>query len=191
MGDLRVLQAWGVKHLRSLVISFDVAIGKIEAVVGTDITVATAGESGEVTDVGGLVFGDVADTVAFMSNYLDGVLVVGVGRVGFQGGSELAEVFINVFAMCDACNGEFDVVANTLILWPDADVISFVLDTEVAKTLHLRVVDGLTRRRLLLLIGFILLFTGVVRLVRHISFVGLFMSQPVSHQNDGYYDKKY
>ena len=62
----------------SLVIFGDVAIGKIKAVVGADVTVATAGESGEVTDVGGLVFGDVADTVAFTGDYLDSILVVRV-----------------------------------------------------------------------------------------------------------------
>lgn len=99
-----------------------------------------------------------------------------------------------MFAMRDACNGEFEIVTYALILWPDADVIAFVLYTEVAKTLHMRVADGLTRGRLLLTSWCILLFTGVVRLGQHVSFVGLFVgietSQPVSHQNDGYNEKK-
>jgi len=191
MGVSRVLQARGVKHLRSLVISCDVTISEIYVVAGADVAVTATGESDEVTDVLRLVFGDVADTVAFMSDYLDGVLVVWVGRVGFQGGSELAKVLIYMLAMCDACNGKFEIVTYALILWPDTDMVAFVLNAEIAEMLHLRGVDGLTRRRLLLLSGFILLFTGVLRLWQHVFFVGLCMSQPVSSQNDGYYDKKY
>jgi hypothetical protein len=213
MGGLCVLQALGVKHLRSLVISCDVTIGEIEAVVGTDVTVTAAGERGEVTDVLRLVFGDVANAVAFMSDYLDSVLVVGVGRVGFQGGSELAKVLIYMFAVRDACNGKFEIIHTliTLILWPDADVVAFIFDAEVLKFLDwcIRitatnhylyiwffnrvtvVIEQVEMGRLLLLSGFILFFTCVVRLVQHISFVGLCMSQPVSSQNDGYYDKKY
>ena len=195
MEVLRVLREWSVKHLQSfLIMIWNITISEIHAVVGADITVAAAGESGEVTDIGGLVFGDIADTVAFTGDYLDSVLVVLVGRVGFQGGSELAKVFIYMFAMRDARNGEFEIVTYALILWPDADVIAFVLDTEIAEPLHLRGVDGLTRGRLLLLSGFILFFTGAVRLGQHVSFVGLFVgietSQPVSHQNDGYNEKK-
>jgi hypothetical protein len=164
------------------------------AVVGTYVAVTATGESGEVTDVLRLVFGDVADTVAFTGDYFDGVLVVGIGRVGFQGGSELTEVLIYMFAVRDTCNGKLEIVTNTLILWPDADMVAFVFDTEIAETLHPRVVDGLTRGMLLLFSGFILLFTGVVRIGQHVSFVGLFdkveMSQPVNQQNGGYNEKK-
>ncbi len=124
-----------------------------------------------------------------MSDYLDGVLVVGVGRVGFQGGSELAKVLIYMFAVRDACNGKLEIVTYELIFWPDADVVSFVLDTEIAEPFHLRGVDGLTRGWLLLLNGFILLFTGVVRLGQNVSFVWLFVVTK-SHQNDDYNEKK-
>ena len=138
MEVLRVLQTSGVKHLRSLVIFCYVTIGEIEAVIGPDVAVATAGESGEVTDVGGLVFGDVADTVTITGDYLDSVLVVGIGRVGFQGGSELSEVFVDVFAMCDACNREFEIIhtLNAVILGPDTDVITFVFDAEIFQFLN-------------------------------------------------------
>jgi len=193
MGVLCVLQTLGVKHLRSLVIFCDVTIGKIVAVVSADVAVTTTGERGEVTDVLRLVFGDVADAVAFAGDYLDSVLVVGVSRVGFQDGSELAKVLIYMFAVRDACNGKFEIIhtLDALILGPDTDMVAFVLNAEIAELLHLRGVDRLTRGRLLLLSGFILLFTGVFRLGQHVSFVGLCMSQPVSSQNDGYYDKKY
>lgn len=137
MGVLRVLQAWGVKHLRSFVFICDVTISEIHAVVGTDVTVATTGERGEVTDVGGLVFGDVADAVAFTGDYLDSVLVVGIGWVGLQGGSELADVLIYMFAVRYACNGKFEII-NTLdaiILGPDTDMVAFIFDAEVAETL--------------------------------------------------------
>ena len=137
MGVSRVLQARGVKHLRSLVIFCYVTIREIHAVVGADVTVTAAGESDEVTDVLRLVFGNVADTVAFMSDYLDGVLVVGVGRVWFQGGNELAKVLIYMLAMCDARNIELEIIHTliTLILWPDADVVAFIFDAEVLKFL--------------------------------------------------------
>ena len=125
---------------------FNITISEIHSVVCADITVATAWESGEVTDVGGLVFRDVADTVPFTGDYLDGFFVVGVGRVGFQGGTELAEVFINVFAMCDACNGEFEVVTYALILGPNANVVAFVLDAEVSKILNTWFVNGMRSR---------------------------------------------
>ena len=105
----------------------------MHAVVGADVAVTATGESDEVTDVGGLVFWDVAYSVAFTSDYLDSILVVWVSRVGFQGGSELAEVLIYMFSMCDARNGELEIVTKALILWPDTDMVAFVLDTEVLK----------------------------------------------------------
>ena len=154
--------------------------------------------------------------MAFTGDYLDGVLVIGVGRVGFQGGGELADVFIDVFAVRDACNSEFDVVytLKALVFWPDANVVAFVLDAEVLKFLDgcIRitatnhypylwffnrvtvVIEHVEVGRLFLLSRFISLFTGAVRLGQHVSFVGLFvgidMSQPVSHHNDGYNEKK-
>jgi hypothetical protein len=72
-----------------------------------------------------------------MSDYLDSVLVVGVGRVGFQGGNKLAEVFVYVLAVGDACNLEFDVIytLKALIFGPHADVVAFVLDAEVLEFL--------------------------------------------------------
>lgn len=143
MEVLRILQTSGVKHLCSFVFSCDVTICEIHAVVSADVAVTATGESGEVTDVGGLVFGDVADAMAFTGNYLDGVLVVVVCRVGFQGGSELADVLIYMFAVRDACNGEFEKIhtSETLILWPDADVVAFVFDAEIAEPFHLRIFD--------------------------------------------------
>ena len=137
MGVSRVLQTLGVKHLRSLGIFCDVTICKIEAVVGTYVAVTATGESDEVTDVLRLVFWDVADAVAFTGDYLDSVLVVWVGRVGFQGGSELAEVLIYMFAVRDACNGELEIIhtLNAIILGPDTDMVAFFLNAEVLKFL--------------------------------------------------------
>ena len=132
-----ILNAYKISMGKHLLVCGDVAVGEIDAVVVANIAVTAAGESGEVTNVLRLVFGDVANTVAFMSDYLDSVLVVGVGRFGFQGGSELADVVIYMFAMRDACNGEFDVVytLKVLIFWPNADVIAFILDAEIAELL--------------------------------------------------------
>ena len=119
-------------------------------------------------------------------------------------------MFIDVFAVRDACNGEFEIVTYAHILWPDADVIAFVFDAEILEFLDgcIRitatnhylyllffnwvtvVIEQVEVGRLLLLSGFILLLIGVVRLGQHVSFVGHFvgieMSQPVSQQNGCY-----
>lgn len=47
-------------------------------------------------------------------------------------------MFVDVLAMCDACNTELKVVyaLNALNLWPDADVIAFVFYAEVPELLY-------------------------------------------------------
>ena len=133
-----ILNVYKISMGKRLSICGDVAVGEIDAVIVSNVAVTAAGERDEVTDVLRLIFGDVADAVAFMSDYLDSVLVVGVGRVGFQGGSELSEVVVYMFAVGDACNIKLDIVytLKALIFWPDADMVAFVLDTEVAKFLN-------------------------------------------------------
>lgn len=93
----------------------------------------------ESSDITGYILWDVADTVAIAGEYLNGLRVVGIGWVGFQGGDKLSEMVVYVFSVCDACNLEFDVVytLKALIFWPYADVIAFALDTEVAETPNL------------------------------------------------------
>jgi NSS family neurotransmitter:Na+ symporter len=50
-------------------------------------------------DVGGLVFRDVAYTVPFTGDYLDGFFVVGIGGFWFQVGNELTQVVVYMFAV--------------------------------------------------------------------------------------------
>jgi hypothetical protein len=154
--------------------------------------------------------------VAVIGHYLDGIGVVGVCGVGDEGCHKFAEVLVYMLAVGNACNIELYIVytLKTLILWPDADVVAFILDAEVLKFLNgcIRitatnhylylwffnrvtvVIEQVEVGRLFLLSRFILLFTGVVRLGQHVGFVGIFvgfdMSQPVNHQNDGYKEKK-
>ena len=145
---LLVLQTWGVKHLRSFGFFFNITISEIHTVVVTDITVTTARESGEVTDFVCHVPGDVAYAVTISGEYLDGIRVVFVGWLRLQGGNELTQVVVYMFAVGDACNVEFDVVytLKSLILGPDADVVAFVLDAEVTETLNTGFVNGMRSR---------------------------------------------
>jgi hypothetical protein len=75
--------------------------------------------------------------MAVVGHYFDGIGVIVVGGVGDEGCHKFAEVFTYVFAVSDACNIELDVVYTliALILWPDAYVVAFVLDAEVAEFL--------------------------------------------------------
>ena len=72
--------------------------------------------------------------MAFAGDNPDGVGVVGVCWFGLQGCNELAEVFADMFAVCDACDVELHKVADVLILWPDGDVVPFVFYAEVTET---------------------------------------------------------
>ena len=113
-----------------------------------DVAIACAWEAGEFADFACPIFGDVADAVAIAGEYLNSLRVVGIGRVGFQGGNKLAEVVVYVFAVGDACNIKLDIVytLKALILWPHGDVVAFILDAEVAKALNTGFVNGMRSR---------------------------------------------
>lgn len=118
----------------------DVAAGEIGAVIEADEAVALAGDGGERTDLGGHVLRNVADTMAVSGNYLDGVEVVWVRRVGDEGADELSDVVADVIHVVHPGDGEVQVIAEALVLWPDADVVAFVFDAEVLQVLHLGIV---------------------------------------------------
>ena len=123
-----------VKHFSYL---DDVTVGVVGVVVYADVTVTGAGEGDEATDVGSCVTGDVAETVAFAGDYLNGVGVIRIAGVCDEGSNELSKVLIDVLAVRDACNTELKVVytLNALNLWPDADVVAFVFNAEVPEGL--------------------------------------------------------
>ena len=89
----------------------------------------------KVTDALRLILRDVTNAVAIAGEYLDGIGIIGVGGVWFQGGYKLTEVVVYVLAIGNACNGEFEIVTYALILWPHADMVAFVFDTEVLEFL--------------------------------------------------------
>ena len=102
----------------------------------------------EAANFVGYILWNVTDAVAIAGEYLDGICVVGVGWVGFQGGDKLAEVVVYVFAVGDACNVEFDVVytLKALTLGPDAHVVAFIPDAEVSEILNTWFVNGMRSR---------------------------------------------
>ena len=102
-----------------------------------DVAIACAWEAGEFADFVCPIFGDVADAVAIVGEYLDGIRVIFIGWLRLQGGSEFTKVFFHVLAMGDACNIELNIVyaLKAFILWPHADVVAFILDAEVLEFL--------------------------------------------------------
>ena len=124
-----------VKHLG--VFACNIAVREVGAVMLSDVAIACAWEAGEFADFVCPIFGDVADAVAIVGEYLDGIRVIFIGWLRLQGGSEFTKVFFHVLAMGDACNIELDVVytLKARFVWPDANVVAFVLDTEVAEFL--------------------------------------------------------
>ena len=118
----------------------DVAAGEIGAVIEADEAVALAGNGGERADLGGHVLWHVADTMAVSGNYLDGILVVLVRWFGDEGAGELSDVVADVIHVVHPGDGEVQVIAESLVLWPDADMVTFVLYAEVLQVLHLGIV---------------------------------------------------
>ena len=68
-----------------------------------------------------------------MGEHLYGIWVVFVSWLWFQSTDTFAKIVVYVLAVGDACNIELDIVyaLKALILWPDADMVAFVLDAEV------------------------------------------------------------
>lgn len=118
-------------------ISVDKAMGEVMGafgmVVGSDVAVAGAREGGDATDFRSHVAWNVADTVAITGDYLDGLRVVLVVRVGDKGGNELAKVAVDILAVGNTCNGKFDNIKLGTVLRPYADMVTIVLDAEVAE----------------------------------------------------------
>ena len=125
---------------------YNVAVGEECAVVLTDVTVTGAWEGGDVTDRICSVAGDIAEVMTVRSEYLDGIFVVVVCWLWFQGGNELTKVVVDTFVMRDSCNIELDIVQTSIpiTIRPYACMIAFVLNTEILKFLNwsIRTVTG-------------------------------------------------
>ena len=104
-------------------------------VAGSDVAVAGAREGGDATDFRSHVAWNVADTVAFTGDYLDGLWVVLVVRVGYKVGNELAKVVVDVLAVGNSSDGELDDIKLGTVIWPYADMVTIVLYAEVAELL--------------------------------------------------------
>ena len=100
-----------------------------------DVAIACAWEAGKVTDGRCCVTWHVANAVAVVSDYLDSIRIVWIGGFWYKVGNEFAKMFADTFAVGDACNIELHIVANVLVLWPDAYVVAFVIDAEVLEFL--------------------------------------------------------
>ena len=89
-----------------------------------------------ITDFCGHILWDIANMVMVACQHFDGIGVIGIVRFCFQGTFELSEIFVNIVSVRDSGNIEFYNVKLAIILWPDADVVAFVLDAEVLEILN-------------------------------------------------------
>lgn len=122
-----------VKHLG--VFACNIAVREVGAVMLSDVAIACAWEAGKVTDDRYCVTWHVADAVAVVSDYLDSIRIVWIGGFWYKVCNELSKMFADTFAVGDSCNIELQIVADVLVLWPDADVVAFVFDAKVLEFL--------------------------------------------------------
>jgi hypothetical protein len=120
-------------------LSQNVAVGEIDAVVLADVTEALARECGIVADFASHVCWDVAEVVTVRSEYLDGVWVVFVSWLWFQGALKLAKVVVDIVTVGHSCDIELYYIKLVIVFWPDGDVIAFVFFAEVFEFLDGRV----------------------------------------------------
>ena len=110
---------------------YDVTVRKIDVVVFTDVTITATGEGYGVSDSCSHIPGYIADTVTFVCHNLDGVWIAGIRWFRLQGSDKLAEVFIDMFTVGNACNIKFYNVWHILIFWPYLYIITIILDAKV------------------------------------------------------------
>lgn len=125
-----------IKKVKQLgIFSFNIAVGEVFVVMLADVTIAGTWKTGKVTDDSCCVTRYITDAVPVGSDYLDSIRIVWVCWFWNKVGNELAKVFVDIFAMGDACNRKLNIVYSlkAFILRPDADVVTFVFDAEISK----------------------------------------------------------
>ena len=75
--------------------------------------------------------------MAVASDYLDSIRIIWIGGFWYKVGNEFAKMFVDMFAVGDACDIEPDIVQTliTLILRPYTYVVAFVFDAEITEFL--------------------------------------------------------
>ena len=127
-----------IKKVKQLgVIVRNIAVGEVFAVMLADVAIACAWEADKVTDDRCCVTWHVANAVAVVSDYLDSIRIVWISGFWYKVGNELTKMFVDMFAVGDACDIEPDIVQIliTLILRPYTYVVSFVFGAEVLEFL--------------------------------------------------------
>lgn len=141
-----ILYLWGIwevggnKWGHIWLFNYDITVGKVGAIILTNIAIAGTWKVTNVTDGIGGVLGYIAEVMTVRSEYLDGIRIVGVCRFRLQGSDKLTEMAVDTFSVGNACNVELDVSTNRLVFRPYVYIVSFVLDAEVSEFL-----DGCVR----------------------------------------------
>ena len=119
----------------------NIAVREVGTVMLADVAIACAWEAGKVTDDRCCVTWYVANAVTVGSDYLDSIRIVRIGGFWYKVGNKFANMFVDMFAVGDACDIEPDIVQTliTLILRPYTYVVAFVFDAKVAEFLDGRI----------------------------------------------------
>ena len=116
-------------------LAYNVAVGEVDTISLSDVEEAGAWKVGDLAHFICHVFGDVADMVAVMGKYLNGVWIVGVCWFCFQNSNRFTKIFINVVTILNACYIKSYHIKMVVVLWPYRNMVAFVFDAEVAETL--------------------------------------------------------
>ena len=113
--------------------SCNVAVGEVDTISLSDVEEAWAWKVGDIAHFSCHVFWDVADMVAVMGEYLNGVWIVGVCWFCFQNSNRFTKIFINVVTILNACYIKSYHIKMAVVFWPYAHMVAFVFDAEVLK----------------------------------------------------------
>ena len=85
------------KHL--VLIEYDVTVGEVDAIILTNVKVASAWECGIFAHICGHILGDVANMMTIRCKYFDSIRVIGIGGFCLHGSIELTEVVVDILTV--------------------------------------------------------------------------------------------
>lgn len=139
----------------------NITVGEVDIISLSDVEEAWVWKLCECANFVGHIFWDVAEMVAVIGEYLNGVWIIGVCWFCFQNSNRFTKIFINVVTIFNACYTKSYHIKMVVVLWPYRNIVAFVLDAEIFEFL-----DGCIRiaaTNCYLYLGFFNRFTIVVK----------------------------
>ena len=85
------------KHL--VLIEYDVTVGVVDAIILTNVKVASTWECGKSMDFSCHILWHVANMMTIRCEYLDSIRVIGIGGFCLQGSFKLTEVVVDILTV--------------------------------------------------------------------------------------------